>query len=176
MSSGNMLLLGAFFLLLETMIERRGNQFQQTKILFKLVETIFIFFARRSNLFLMWKGIFQRMLQFGQRRRIFGLVKIISFFSVQRKRIVHLTVISYQPKPSLIRVDTISAVTDMGGNHILKTNLIFASGNAFSSQWKPFSFIAADVFEEVFFITASRNTFFTSEGKILFFTQNVSSS
>ena len=30
-------------------------------------------------------------------------------------------------------------VTDMSGNHFLKTDLILASGNSFSSWWKPFS-------------------------------------
>ena len=27
--------------------------------------------------------------------------------------------------------------TDMSGNHFLKTDLIFATGNSFSNQWKP---------------------------------------
>ena len=40
-------------------------------------------------------------------------------------------------------------VTDMSGNHFLKIDLILASGNSFSSQWKPFSSIASHIFEEV---------------------------
>ena len=44
----SMLLFGAFFLPLETMIEIRGNQFWQKNILL-LVETIFGFFARKSS-------------------------------------------------------------------------------------------------------------------------------
>ena len=37
----------------------------------------------------------------------------------------------------------------MSGNHLLKTDLILASGNPFSSQWKPFSSIVSDITHRV---------------------------
>ena len=36
----------------------------------------------------------------------------------------------------------------MSGNHFLKTDIL-ASRNSFSSQWKPFSSIASDIFQDV---------------------------
>ena len=57
-------------------------------------------------------------------------------------------------------------VTDMSGNYFLKTDLILASGSSFSSQRKPFSSIASDIFQDV-----SANTFFSSKEKVLCLTQ-----
>ena len=37
----------------------------------------------------------------------------------------------------------------MSGNHFLKTDIILASGNSFSSKQKPFSSIPSDIFQEV---------------------------
>ena len=41
----------------------------------------------------------------------------------------------------------VETVTDMSGNHFLKTDFILDSGNSFSSQWKPFSSIVTDIFQ-----------------------------
>ena len=58
LSSGNSkLLLGAFFLILETKIENWWNRFEQ-KIILLLIETIFDFFSQKKPLFHIVKTYF----------------------------------------------------------------------------------------------------------------------
>ena len=55
-------------------------------------------------------------------------------------------------KPSTLLENSfllVKTVPYMSGNHFLKKDLILVSGNLFSSQWKPFSSIASDIFQEV---------------------------
>ena len=100
-SSGNsMLLFRAFFLLLETIIEIRGNQFQQKNI-FLLVETIFNFFCQKKQFFRIVGTCFSTNPSFQLLDKDFlfigNCLLYLSFFLLAK------------------------TVTDMNGNHFLKT-------------------------------------------------------
>ena len=105
-----MFLFGVFFLLLITMIEIRGNQFQQKNI-FLLVETIFDFLPEEAV--------------FPHNGKVFFNECLIPF-----------SLFSLWWKPStLLETSFLTAetVTDMSGNHFLNTDLILSGGNSFSS-------------------------------------------
>ena len=136
-----------------------------------LVKTIFSFLTRKSSFSVLWKRIFQRMLHFGQWKRIFWLVQPISFFPSSENVFFNESFISafgegfsLQWKPSILLESSFpqaETVTDMTGSHFLKTDHILASGNHFL----PLS----QIFFKMFFIPASGKTFFSPEEKVLFF-------
>ena len=143
-------------------------------LIFLLVKTIFDFLARRSSFSVQWERISRRMVHSGQWTRIFRLVQTISFFPSSGNVFFNESFIpairgfSLYWKPSTLFESSFllaKTVIDMSGNHFLKTNLILASGNSFSSQWKPFLPLPQMFFKK-FFIPASGNKFFSPEEKV----------
>ena len=171
----SMLLFGAFLLLLEIIIEIRGNQFQHK------LETIFGFFARRSGPSVQWKRIFQRLLHSGQWKRNFWLVQTISFFPSSGNVFFNESFIPafgegffLQCEPSALLESSFlqaETVTDMGGNHFSKTDLKLARETHFVASENHFLPLP-QIFFKKFFILANRNTLFSPEEKLLQFTQN----
>ena len=53
--------------------------------------------------------------------------------------------------------------------HFLKTYLILASGNSFSSYWKPFSFIASDIFQGILHPGLWKHIFQSRSKSIVFY-------
>ena len=107
----SVLLFRAFFLLLETIIEIMSNQFEQS-IFFLLVETSLstnASFRVAETDFLASTNhkLFFRLVQtYFLTNPSFQLWE--NYFLYSRNRLLYLRVLSYQPKPSLICVETIS--------------------------------------------------------------------
>ena len=181
LASGNsMLLFGAFLLLLDTMIEIRGINFNrkifscqwktfsflcQKKQLLRIVET---YFSTNAS-FLVVETDFlastnHKLFLFQQKRILskFFILAVAEGFFLQWKASILL-------ECSFLLGET---VTGMSGNHFLKTDLILSSENSFSSQWKTFSSIASDIFQE-FLHSGQWKQIFQSRGKsIVFYLQH----
>ena len=57
----------------------------------------------------------------------------------------------------------------MSGNYFLKTDLTLASGNSFSSYWKPFSFLVSDTFQGVLHPSQWKHIFQSRRNSIVFY-------
>ena len=126
----------------------------------------------------MVKRVFQQMLQSGQEKRIFWLVQTISLFFVLWKHFNEFFFPSIGERfslkwklPTLLESSfvIVETVTYMSGNHFLKTDPIFASGNSFYSQWKSFSSIVSDIFQEVFHPDQWKHIFQSRRKSIVFY-------
>ena len=120
------------------------------------------------------------MLHSGQSKRVFWLVQTMTFFPPSENvffnecfnpAIGDVFSLWWKPSTQLERSFLLAeSVTDMSGNHFLKTDLALAGGNSFSSQWKPLSSIVSDTFQEVLH-PDQWNHILHARGKVLFFTQ-----
>ena len=129
-----------------------GNHFLKTDL----------FLTCGNSLSSQWKpfssiasDIFQEVLHTNQRKHI---------FQYRRKNIVFYLELLIDSSFLLTKI-----ITDMSGNHFLKTDLFLTCGNSLSSQWKPFSSIASDIFQEVLHTNQRKHIFQYRRKNIVFY-------